>query len=176
MKKIYLFIATLLVALLSGCASITNDIKADAEADPTIKFSGYKSYAWIGDVGVLHDPEGKWQPPKMNVADNIKTLVDRELQKRGYYNYAENPDLAVVFFMGVDMENMKLKSDPNTKQDILKNVPSAGLVVALVDVKTEYVVWVGKASGELQKNPSDETIRTRLDYAVTEMFKKFPKD
>lgn len=176
MKTFSAVLLSTLLLLLGGCASVTSDIKTDAEVDPTVKLSGYKSYAWLGDAGVLNDPEGKWQPPKMNISENIKSLIDREMQKHGYYLYAENPDLAVMFFMGVDMENMRLKTDPNTQQDILKKVPAAGLVVALVDVKTEYVVWVGAATGELQQNPSDETIRKRLDYAVTQMFRKLPKD
>ena len=127
-------------------------------------------------MGVLNDPEGKWQPPKMNIAEDIKFLIDRELRKRGIYNNAENPDLAVAFFMGVDMEAMELKTDPKSKQEMLTNVPEAALVVALIDPYTGYWVWLGESEGELQKNPTDEVIRKRLDYAVTEMFKKLPKD
>ncbi|MDO8845107.1 DUF4136 domain-containing protein [Methylicorpusculum sp.] len=176
MKKISLFAMFAFLLLLSGCTSVTSGINVSAEADETVKFSGYKSYAWIGDVAVLDDPENKWQPPKMNVAEDIKFLIDRELRKRGLVNHAENPDLAVIFFMGVDMEAMKLKTDPKTKKDILKKVPGASLMVALIDAKTEYAIWVGEASSDLTENPSEETLRKRLDYAVTEMFKKLPKD
>jgi len=173
MIKILLF---LFAFLISGCASVTKDIEIDATADPTIKFSGYKSYGWLAEISGLNDPEGVWQPPKMNIAEDIKFLIDRELRKRGIYSYTENPDLAVGFFMGVDMEALELKVDPNTKEDILTEVPSAALAIALIDANTGYVVWVGEAMGEIQDNPSDEVIRKRLDYAVTEIFKKLPSD
>ncbi|MGY6277266.1 DUF4136 domain-containing protein [Methylomonas sp. MgM2] len=165
-----------LTFLAGGCASVTKDIEIDATADPTIKFSGYKSYGWLAEISGLNDPDGVWQPPKMDIAEDIKYLIDRELGKRGIYSYAENPDLAVAFFMGVDMEALELKTDPKTKQDIMSKVPSAALAVALIDANTGYVVWVGEAIGEIQKNPSDELIRKRLDYAVSEIFKKLPSD
>jgi hypothetical protein len=176
MKNTNFLVAAMLLLLLSGCASVTKDIQIDAAHDQAVKFSGYKSYAWLGDIAALHDPEGKWQPPRMNITEDIKFLIDRELRKHGIYNYAEAPDLAVVFFIGADMEAMQLKADPKTKQDILSNVPAAALVVALIDAKTEYVVWVGEATGEIQKNLDEATIRKRLDYAVTEIFRKLPKD
>lgn len=171
--KIILFLFTFLIG---GCASVTKDIEIDSTVDPTIKFSGYKSYGWLAEISGLNDPEGVWQSPKMNIAEDIRYLIDRELRKRGIYSYAENPDLFVAFFMGVDMEALELKVDPNTKEDILAEVPSAALAVALIDANTGYVVWVGEAMGDIQKNPSDELIRKRLDYAVTEIFKKLPSD
>lgn len=165
------------VFLLNGCASsLTQDIQIDATADTTTKFSHYKSYSWLGDISALNDPEGTWQPPKTNIAEDIKFLIDRELRKRGLYNHAENADLDVVFFMGIDMEAMELKVNPDTNQDILETVPAASLAIALIDNKTGYVIWVGEATGDIHENASEEMIRTRLDYAVTEIFKKLPKD
>lgn len=173
MLKIMLFSLSLFVG---GCASVTKDIEIDATADPTIKFSGYKSYSWLGEIEGLNDPEGVWQPRKMDVAADIKFLIDRELRKKGIFSYSENPDLEVAFFMGVDMEALKLKVDPKTKQDILTNVPSAALAVALIDAKTGYVIWVGEAMGDIHENASDEVVRERLDYAVTEIFQKLPTE
>ena len=177
--KIYQILKIMLFSLsifVGGCASVTKDIEIDATADPTFKFSAYKSYAWLGEIEGLNDPEGVWQPPKMDVAADIKFLIDRELRKKGIFSYSEDPDLEVAFFMGVDMEALKLDVDPKTKQDILANVPSAALAVALIDAKTGYVLWVGEAMGDIQKNRSDEEIRERLDYAVSEIFKKLSTD
>lgn len=177
MKSINFIGITLLLILLSGCAtSVTEDIQIEATADTTTQFGHYKSYTWLGDIAALNDPEGIWQPPKLNVAENIKFLIDRELRKRGIFNYAENAELQVVFFMGVDMEAMELKVNPDNQQDILETVPAASLAVALIDAKTGYVVWVGEAMGDIQQNSTEERIRKRLDYAVTEIFKKLPKD
>ena len=124
---------------------------------------------------MLNDPDKKWQPPKMNIAGDIKYLVDRELRKKKIFSTVSNPELAVVFFMGIDMEAMKLKMDPETKKEMMENVPKAALVIALIDTKTKFVVWMGRATAELSDNPSDELVRERLDYAVTQMMKKMPR-
>lgn len=174
MKLFNTLVLAFFLILMSGCASVTKDIMIDAQASTSAKLSSYESYAWLGKGSILRDPEKKWQPPKMNIAGDIKYLIDRELRKRNIFSHVSDPDLAVAFFMGIDMKAMKLKVDPETKKEILENVPKAALVVVLIDTETDYVVWMGKAVGELQDNPKDEIVRERLDYAVSEMFKKMP--
>ena len=176
MKILNIAVLAITLALMSGCASVTSDIKIDAKKAASADLNGYKTYAWLGKAALLRDPDKKWQPPKMNIAGDIKYLIDRELRKRGIFSSVSEPELAVAFFMGVDMEAMQLKMDPQTKKEMMENVPKAALVVALIDTKTELVVWMGKATAEVQDNPSDEVVRERLDFAVTEMMKKMPRD
>ncbi|MGR9073490.1 MAG: DUF4136 domain-containing protein [Gammaproteobacteria bacterium] len=157
---------------LIGCASVTKDIRVDAMTAKSSNLGNYKSYAWLGRSAVLHDPEKKWQPPKMDIVGDIRFLIDRELRKKGIYSSVQDPELAVTFFTGLDMEAMELKVDEKTKEEILTNVPKAALLVFLIDAETEKVVWIGKATAEVQMKPTDEVVRERLDYAVREMFKK----
>jgi uncharacterized protein YceK len=164
------------VILFSGCASIpTKDIRTDAQASLKTNFSGYKTYAWLGAAAILNDPYGQWKTPSFNATLEVKYLIDRELRKRGMSENSINPDLVVAFAGGVDMASLKLKVDPESKMTVLSNVPQAGLLVVLVDRASGYVNWAAVATGELQKNPSMKTAKGRLDYAVTEMFKKLPK-
>lgn len=172
MKIFNLAVMAVFLMIMSGCASVTSDIEVDAHAAPLAKLSSYKTYAWLGKGTLLRDPEKKWQPPKMNVAGDIKYLIDRELRKKGIFSHVTDPDLAVAFFMGIDMKAMKLKVDPETKKEMMQNVPGAALLVVLMDVKTQDVVWMGKATADLQENPTDELVRERLNFAVTEMMKK----
>lgn len=176
MKIINAVLLAFSLSLMYGCASVTSDIKVEAKTSSTANLNGYKTYAWLGAGALLNDPDKKWQPTKLNIAEDIKFLIDRELRNHKIYSSASSPDLAVVYFMGVDMDKMKLKKDPNTKVEMLKNVPAAALVVALIDAKTENVVWIGSATAEVQDNPSNEVVRERLDYAVTEMMKRMPRD
>jgi len=176
MKILNIAVLAVTLILMSGCASVSSDIIVDANTAPTVDLNGYKTYAWLGKAALLNDPDKKWQPPKMNIAGDIKFLIDRELRKRDIFSSASKPDLAVAFFMGIDMEAMKLKMDPQTKAEMFKNVPAAALVIALIDTKTTLVVWMGKATAEVQENPDDEVVRERLDYAVTEMMKKMPRN
>jgi len=176
MKIINIVVLALSLSLIYGCASVTSDIKVDTKTSSTTNLNGYKTYAWLGAGAFLNDPDSKWQPSELNITGDIKFLINRELRKHKLYSSASNPDLAVVYFMGVDMDKMKLNKDPNTKVEMLKNVPAAALVVALIDAKTKNVVWIGFATAEVQDNPSNEVVQERLDYAVTEMMKEMPRD
>jgi hypothetical protein len=44
-----------------------------------------------------------------------------------------------------------------------------------VDSESGLVIWVGVATAEIQESPDTQTVKTRLDYAVTQMLKKLPK-
>lgn len=174
MKKLTILLLTVYIVLLSGCAVFNKDvqdIEVDAVTDPKVDINGYKTYAWLGAANILNDPTQKWQPPKMDVTGDIKYLIDRELRKKGINSATSHPDLAVAFFVGVDMEAIELKDDPSTEGDVLENIPQGALVIALIDVQTEYVVWVGVAKAEIVEGASSELIRKRLDYAVSNIFK-----
>ena len=175
MRKLTTLLLTVTLVLLSGCAVFNTDmqdIKVDAVTDPKANMAGYSTYVWLGAVGGLNDPTEKWQPPSMDITGDIKYLIDRELRKHGINSATENSDLAVAFFIGVDMEAMQLKDDPDTQGDVLENVPQGALVVALIDTKTGYVVWRGLAKADIVVGASSEQIRNRLDYAISKMFKE----
>ena len=176
MKKTQLLIGALVLIFAFGCASVpTKDIKIDAQSDPKANFSGYKTYAWLGAAAIVNDPYGQWEPPQFDADAEIKFLIDRELRKRGMTQDTVNPDLIVAFAAGIDMEALGLKTNPNTQSNMLNNVPQGGLAVVLADSQTGFAIWVGTAVAELQENPDTNTVKARLDYAVTRMFKKLPK-
>ena len=174
MKKYYLVFLCAMLLPLCGFASVTSDIKVDAEMAPNVTLHNYKTYDWLGSFSALNDPNKTWQPPNVNIAGDIKFLVDRELRRREIYITNGKPDLAVSFFVGVDMENQVLKLDPETKIELNKNIPKAALVVALIDVDSGHVVWLGIANAEVQEGVTEKVIRQRLDYTVREMFKLMP--
>ena len=175
MKKYLLAIATLLV-FISGCAStsVTKDIMVKTEVDPKANLGGYKSYAWLGTAAIVFDEKGQWEPPQFNADAEIKFLIDRELRAHGMTEDAVNPDLVVAYAAGIDMDSMEIKTDPENDLEVLKNVPLGALSVILVDAQTGLAVWAGVAKAELQDNPTIETTKKRLDYAVSEMFSKLP--
>ena len=178
MKIITTALLAVCIILLNGCAVFnqkTGDIKVEAQTDPKANMSGYKSYAWLGSARVLNDPNNRWQPPAMDIAGDIKYLIDRELNKQGIYSNNQNPDLAVAFFIGIDMDAQKIVDNPDTKVDVLENVPRGALVVTLINVETGYVVWIGTAEADLTEGAAEELVRERLDYAVSKMFKLMKK-
>jgi hypothetical protein len=86
-----------------------------------------------------------------------------------------NPDLIVAYAAGIDMASMDIKIDPESKLEVLTNVPLGALTIVLVDANTGRAIWAGVATAEIQENPGQDVIKKRLDYAVTSMFKKLPK-
>lgn len=163
------------VLLLAGCtSSLTKDITLDTVADPKAKFSGYGSYTWLGAAAIVNDPQGQWKPPSFDADMEIKFLIDRELRKRGMSENAVNPDLIVAFATGVNMDALQLKVNPETKMETLENVPKGGLIISLIDSETGFVIWLGVAKANVKKQPDVETVKIRLDYAVTQLLKKLP--
>ena len=164
------------VMLLSSCASIpTKDIAVDAQADPKANFSGYKTYAWLGAAAIINDPYGQWEPPTIDADAEIKYLIDRELRKRGMSQNSANPDLIVAFAAGINMDALELKVDPEAKIMTLENVPRGGLLIALVDSESGFVIWMGVVTADVLERPDAKTVKARLDYAVTQLFQKLPK-
>ena len=172
----YLFSLFAFMLLIAGCATdLTKDIMVDAEADPKTNFSGYSSYSWLGSAAIVYDPEGNWEPPQFDADAEIKFQIDRELRKRGMVEDSVNPDMIVAFAAGIDMSIMEIDIDPESNLTMLENVPLGALTVILVDASTGQAIWGGIATAEIQENPSQETIKKRLEFAVTTMFKELPK-
>jgi len=176
MNRNYALLFAIAVMLLVGCASVpTKDIAVDAQADPKANFSGYKTYAWLGAAAIINDPYGQWEPPTFDADAEIKYLIDSELRKRSISQNSADPDLIVAFAAGIDMDALELKVDPKSKIETLANVPRGGLVIALVDGESGFVIWAGVATAEIQQSPNAKTVKARLDYAVTQLFQKLPE-
>ena len=176
MSKNHIFLIFTIMLLVTGCSSVsTNDIEVDATADPKVNFNGYRSYAWLGSAAIVNDAYGQWESPAFDADVEIKFLLNRELRARGMTEDTATPDLVVAFAAGIDMDALSIKTDPETKTDILANIPQGGLIVVLVDRNTGFVVWTGVATAEVQKNANANTMKARLDYAVTKMMKKLPR-
>jgi hypothetical protein len=176
MIKKYIGISFALILLLGGCATVpTQDIKVDAQADPKANFGGYETYDWLGAAAIVNDAYGRWEPPQFDADAEIVFLIDRELRQLGMSQRSVDPDMVVAFAAGIDMDALQLKVDPTTEMRMLENVPQGGLVVALIDSDSGFVIWVGRAAAEIQEDPDAKTVKARLDYAVSKMFKKLPK-
>jgi hypothetical protein len=175
MNKYHLILIAIIL-FMAGCASApTKDIKVDSQADPKANFSGYKTFDWLGAAAIVNDAYGQWEPPQFDADAQIAYLIDRELHKRGMSQRAVGPDLIVAYAAGIDMDALELKVDPKTQIDMVENVPRGGLVVVLVDSESGFVIWIGTATAEIQDKPDTQTVKARLDYAVTKMFKQLPR-
>lgn len=172
-----LFVSGIIIAALltSSCATLTQDISIETHAYPDVNYNSFKSYTWAGSAQIVFDPVGQWEQPTLDTDEEVKFNINRELRNKGLIEVKSNPDLLVAFAAGVDMTSLELKEDPGAKKEVLTNVPKAALVIALIDANTGYTVWLGIAEGDVQEQQTIENIRTRIDYAVTEIFKPYNK-
>ena len=167
-----IFFITLALSLLatSSCATLTDDIEVETHANPDVNYDVYKTYAWAGSAQIIFDPVGQWEQPTLDTDEEVKFVINRELRARGLHQVTNHPDLLVAFAAGIDTTILELKENPNNDKKIMTTVPKAALLIALVDANTGYTVWVGYAVGDAQQQQTIESIRTRIDYAVKEIF------
>ena len=174
-RILFILAAFITIFLTSSCATLTSDIEVESHANPDVNYDSYKTYAWAGSAQIIFDPVGQWEQPTLDMDEEVKFVINRELRNYGIYPVEKNPDLLVGFAAGIDTAALELKEDPNSDKKVLTNVPKAALLIALIDANTGYVVWLGFAVGDVQKQQSVENIRARIDYAVSEIFKPYNK-
>jgi len=174
MKIASTFLLTVVAAVaMSGCTSQFTDIQIDTRANPEVNLGTYRTYAWVGAAAMIVDPDNEWTPSDLDVGAEIRFLVDRELRKNGLAEVVDNPDVLVAYGVGIDMKAMKVVIDED-QTERFENLELGGVLVALADATTREVVWGGSAVAKLLEEPDRDLTRQRLDYAITEMFKKFP--
>ena len=175
-SKLFLALAIFASAIVTtSCATLTSDIEVETHANPDVNYNAYKTYAWAGSAQIVFDPIGQWEQPTLDMDEEVRFVVNRELRARNINQVEDQPDLFVAFAAGVDTTVLELKDDPDSDKKVLTNIPKAALVIALIDARTGYTVWLGYAEADVQPQQTIENIRTRIDYAVSEIFKPYNK-
>lgn len=163
--------------LVSACAKApTSDIKTQAAADDTVKFSGFKTYSWFAGVGLVKDDTGKWDNGSVDIAAELKFLIDKTLRERGMTEASADPDLLIGFLIAADVNQLREISDRGGKVTAVEGVGQSALWIELLDARTKRTVWVGAAAGEAKTGRSDDELKQRLSYAVNELFDGLPRD
>ncbi len=175
MHKICFILTVAMILTTSACATVTNDIHVEARTDPMISLSNYKTYAWLESAKIAYDPQGKWEPQQLDIDAQLKFLINQQLHDINLLQVKTNPDLYVTFSLGLEVENLEIKKNPDTDIDILESTPKGALYVILIDAVTSYPAWVGKALGDVKRHPpSMDEAEKRLDFAVYRMFTLYP--
>ncbi|MFT7671238.1 MAG: hypothetical protein ACI8X5_003955 [Planctomycetota bacterium] len=159
----------------ASCASTPYpDIVVESEASTEANFDGYSSYAWVAAAAAIRDPDGTWAIPDLDIGAEIMFLTNQELRGRGLSEVAADPDLLVMYGVGIDMKSIDAVVDEEAGTTSLKEVPKGGVVIIVSDAKTRRVVWTGSAEANLLEQPSEELGKKRMGYAISAMFKKSP--
>ena len=175
-SKLFFSLVLLAAAIVTtSCTTLTGDIEIETHANPEVDYNTYKTYAWAGSAQIVFDPIGQWEQPTLDMDEEVRFVINRELRARNINQVEVQPDLLVAFAAGIDTTTLELKDDPNSDQKVLTNIPKAALVIALTDARTGYTVWLGYAEADVQPQQTIENIRARIDYAVSEIFKPYNK-
>jgi hypothetical protein len=171
--------------ILAGCAS-TVHIEKDKHTD----FSQYKTFVWIdhnsGKKGKGNDLEEQ----------NVHSAVTKELQKSGWKEVKNNPDIVVSYDVLVE-RSTRMQSDPVYSpassrlyfnpytrrygtifypsqfwgyQDYNVPVREGTLTITMADVNTDKTIWQGWTTDEVN---SRLMTNREINNSVKSIFRKF---
>lgn len=173
------------IAALCGCAgmAITSDY------DPAASFSGLKTYAW------LPDPEKKpvglhGENPLLDAY--IRKTVESQLVAKGYEKHAPETADFLVGYNGSLVSKMSVTA-LNSYYDYPQGwgwnyapgyySAAAGtqvyeytegtLIIDVANPKTRQLIWRGSAKTELDRHPSVEEKKDKINKAVRRILDRF---
>ena len=162
--------------VLGACANpLTKNIEVESQASANADFGAISSYQWLASAQILNDPRGQWEPRGLDGDAEIRFLINRELRARNITEVASDPDVFVAYVAGVDMAALDWEKDPKTELKVLTEHAEGAIAVVLVDARTGDPIWGAIASDRVEGQSSVEDTRTRLDYAVSRMFRQLPQ-
>lgn len=187
MKRLKAFYVLLLVVggmVLNSCGT-----SAHIEKDENANLKNYKTYSWM-------DKENKEKVRNEIAAQNLKSIVNDELQKNGFREVKNNPDLLLSYDLLVE-KSVKEQNDPVYSRpysrvyynpytrrygsiyypsqflgyDSYSTPVKEGTVsISMVDTKTDKTIWQGWITNELNSNQFSSK---EVQKNVRSIFKKF---
>ena len=183
-KSLYVLVLAVGAMLLNSCAT-----SAHIEKDESANLRNYKTYTWI-------DKENKDKVTNEIAAQNLKTIVNDELQKNGFREVKNNPDLLLSYDLLVE-KSVKEQSDPVYSRPYSRvyynpytrrygtiyypsqflgydnystPVKEGTVSISMVDTKNDKTIWQGWTTDELNGN---NFTSKEVQKNVRSIFKKF---
>lgn len=175
MKK-FLFVCV--IALLTACSSLKVTYDYDSQAD----FTKYKTYAFSDDALKL--------PVQQLNRDRILKAIEAEMAAKGF-SKSDNPDVLVDVHVKAEQKTEATATTTgggmyggpwrygygggfSTTQINYNQYVEGTLFVNLVDKTSEKIVWQGRGTRTLDENTSPEKRESNINYAVKQIFSKYP--
>jgi hypothetical protein len=184
LKSFYVLVLAAGAFMLNSCGT-----SAHIEKDETANLGNYKTYTWI-------DKENKDQVKNQIAAQNLKSIVNDELQKNGFKEVKHNPDLLVSYDLLVE-KSVKEQSEPVYSQPYSRvyynpytrrygtiyypsqflgydnyraPIKEGTVSISMIDAKTDKTIWQGWTTDELNNNFFSSK---EVQKNVRSIFKKF---
>ncbi len=184
LKSFYVLVIAVGAMVLNSCGT-----SAHIEKDESANLKNYKTYTWI-------DKENKDKLKNEIAAQNLKSIVNNELQKNGFREVKYNSDLLLSYDLLVE-KSVKEQNEPVYSQPYSRvyynpytrrygtlyypsqflgydsyttPVKEGTVSISMIDAKTDKTIWQGWTTDELNSNnfSSKEVQRN-----VRSIFKKF---
>jgi hypothetical protein len=184
LKGFYVLALSAGALLLNSCGT-----SAHIEKDQSANLKNYKTYTWI-------DKENKDKVRNEIAEQNLKVIVNAELQKNGFREVKNNPDLLLSYDLLVE-KSVKEQTEPVYSQpytrlyynpytrrygqiyyptqflgyDNFTTAVKEGTVsISMIDAKTDKTIWQGWTTEELNSNQFSSK---EVQKNVKTIFKKF---
>ncbi len=191
MKTRTLVLIFLLVVLAGGLASAAR-IKVRTEYDKTFVFAGKHTYAWhptgVGEVVVLQNFD-KPEQVRLALEPAIVQAVESGLARLGFVKAVSGEtDFRIYYYLLVGQNTSAqymgqfLPAVPewgvptfSRSTTSIKIVEQGTLVLDLVSVQKQATVWRAIAEAEIIRANTQAQRVKRINDAVVEMLKKYPR-
>jgi len=181
------------LVLLAACASSGLDLRHDF--DPTVDFSGLKTYAW------LEPTKEKKRNPRVDnalVKGRIVRAVEAELAAKGFQKTTGKPDFYVGYHAAVEtrvqIENINAYyeyshgwgweyglHDPGygmegvrTQERMTREYEQGSLIIDISEPTKKSLIWRGAAQAEMNEKATPEEREAGVRDAVTQILAPFP--
>lgn len=170
--KSFLLVISILFAF-AGC-----NVKVHSSFDRTQDFSEYKTFCWLNGCEFTYTG-----PTYLNdslLREKIKNSIIAELNKKGFTQNDNQPDLLIDFHISVKNESSIIyhhndddhyNYKPFPEEEII-NYLKGTIVIDMVDKSAGKMVWRSEAIGYMDTHPdlSEKNIRKGIAIAL----KNFP--
>ncbi len=169
------FLVTSWCLLLSACSSFPkDDIVFKSASAPDINWDKFKTFTWLAEADIVNDPQGYMKVPSFDVSAELQFALSSELRDKHYIESKSNPDFAVIYTTGIDMEALEMDASNTDTKPLAKNVPKAGLSVIFMDMHSRKPIWIGAAMADFHQEFATEVAIQRLHYAVESILDTVP--
>jgi hypothetical protein len=173
--------ALILLAVISGCSSVS----VTEDFDPEVDFSVYRTWDWLPG----EPPEtGDRRLDAPQVRERIGRIVEEEFAAHGYPLSPDQPDLYVIYHVALDQEiNMRTVLNYYQYMDYVVVVPGLAssytdvwdigtLIIDVFDAKEHTLIWRGLSRSKFNAQAGPRENEPVIRTAVRKMLDQFPPD
>ena len=132
-----------------------------------------KTYQWAKTTTKVNAPDNKWLIPELDFENFTKNTIKQYLGKQGLKYSKDSADITVSFGLNINMAAHKYLLFGDADGNVAIPSPKGALTIVITNKKTNTLIWTAWASSDYKQ--LDKVIaKKRMEYAISEMFNKFP--